>query len=193
MILVVDNYDSFVHNLARYLREAGEETLIIRNDAIGVGEALALAPRAVVLSPGPKRPADAGVCLPLLKALPDDVPVLGVCLGHQCLVEAFGGGIRRAAEPVHGEARPIYHDGEGVFTGIRSPMAAGRYHSLVGDLGAGDELIAAARSDRGELMAARRRRAPWHGVQFHPESVLTPDGKRLIGNFVHIVRTGRAS
>lgn len=193
MILVIDNYDSFVHNLARYLREAGAATMIARNDALGVEEAIALRPDAVVFSPGPKRPAEAGVSTPLLEALSDDVPVLGVCLGHQCLVEAFGGRIARAREPMHGDASLIHHDGEGLFAGLASPMMAGRYHSLVGELGAGDELVATAHSEIGELMAVRRRNAPWHGVQFHPESVLTPDGRRLIENFVRMVRTGSAA
>lgn len=184
MILLVDNYDSFVHNLARYFREAGEETLVIRNDAASAGELLSLAPKAVVLSPGPKTPREAGVSLALLAALPATTPMLGVCLGHQCLVEAFGGETVRAKAPLHGEASLVRHDGSGVFRGIGSPLEAGRYHSLVSVLGPGDDLIACAWSEEGELMGVRARGAPWFGVQFHPESLLTPGGRAVIGNFL---------
>lgn len=184
MIVVVDNYDSFVHNLARYLREEGAKTRIIRNDAASAEEIVAMAPAGVVLSPGPKTPREAGVSLDLLAALPAATPLLGVCLGHQCLVEAFGGRTARAGQPLHGEASPVRHDGSGVLAGISSPMMAGRYHSLISTLGGGEELFACGWSIEGELMAVRRKSAPWFGVQFHPESLLTPDGRTIIRNFL---------
>ncbi len=189
MILVVDNYDSFVHNLARYFREAGEETFVMRNDAASVGDLINLAPKAVVLSPGPKTPREAGFSLALLAALPATTPMLGVCLGHQCLVEAFGGETVKSKAPLHGEASLVRHDGTGVFAGIASPIEAGRYHSLVSALGRGDTLIPCAWSAEGELMGVRRREAPWFGVQFHPESLLTPKGRDLIANFIAFTET----
>jgi anthranilate synthase component 2/para-aminobenzoate synthetase component 2 len=192
MILIVDNYDSFVHNLARYIREAGRQTRICRNDVMSAEAMIDLDPTAVVLSPGPNGPAGAGVSMQLLALLPASVPLLGVCLGHQCLVEAFGGRIGRAREPLHGEASLIHHDGAGIFDGLASPMRAGRYHSLIGALNAPSELVACAWSTAGELMAVRRRSAPWHGVQFHPESVLTPNGRALIANFLRLVVERRA-
>ncbi|MGE0408372.1 MAG: aminodeoxychorismate/anthranilate synthase component II [Amphiplicatus sp.] len=191
MILVIDNYDSFVHNLARYVREAGEETLIIRNDVESAAALLALAPKAVILSPGPKTPREAGVCLPLLAALPATTPLLGVCLGHQCLVEAFGGRTVKAAVPLHGEARAVRHDGTGLFAGLASPLMAGRYHSLVSVLGPGDDLVACAWSEERELMGVRRRDAPWFGVQFHPESILTPHGRGMIDAFLRLTEAPR--
>jgi anthranilate synthase/aminodeoxychorismate synthase-like glutamine amidotransferase len=191
MILIVDNYDSFVHNLARYVREAGFETRVCRNDSMSAGEMLATAPDAIILSPGPNAPARAGVSMALIAEAPDTLPLLGVCLGHQCLVEAFGGRVGRAREPLHGEASAIRHDGEGLFAGVRNPMPAGRYHSLIGELGNSADLAACAWSQAGELMAVRRRSAPWHGVQFHPESILTPDGRSILANFLRLVETAR--
>lgn len=192
MILVVDNYDSFVHNLARYVREAGFETLVLRNDEMSAEAMLALGPEGIIISPGPNAPAEAGVSMRLIEKAPDSTPLLGVCLGHQCLVEAFGGRVRRAHEPLHGEASWIRHDGEGLFLGIDNPMQAGRYHSLIGELGAESDLAACAWSLAGELMGARRRTAPWFGVQFHPESVLTPSGRILLGNFLRLVKEDRS-
>jgi anthranilate synthase/aminodeoxychorismate synthase-like glutamine amidotransferase len=188
MIVVVDNYDSFVHNLARYFREEGAETRVIRNDAASAEAIIATAPAGVVLSPGPKTPAEAGVCLDLLASLPATTPLLGVCLGHQCLVEAFGGRTLRAERPLHGEASSVRHDGKGLFEGVPSPMAAGRYHSLISLLGEARDLVPCAWSEEGELMAVRRNGAPWFGVQFHPESLLTPDGRALIRNFIAVTR-----
>lgn len=198
MILIIDNYDSFVHNLARYIREAGADTLILRNDAESAGDMLARKPSGVVISPGPKAPKDAGVCLELLERAPAHLPILGVCLGHQCLVERFGGVTIRSCDPMHGEASDINHDGKGLFQGIASPMAAGRYHSLVSRLAEGNTdnvddkgtspLEACAWSSKGELMAVRHRRNPWHGVQFHPESLLTIEGRALIDNFLKEIR-----
>ena len=187
MILIVDNYDSFVHNLARYVREAGFATEVVRNDAMTASEMLSLSPEALIISPGPNAPQQAGASMALIASLPDRIPLLGVCLGHQCLVEAYGGEVRRAREPLHGEASLVRHDGAGVFEGLPDPMPAGRYHSLIGVLGSGPELEACAWSPAGELMGVRRRSAPWHGVQFHPESVLTPDGRALIANFLRLV------
>lgn len=191
MILIVDNYDSFVHNLARYVREAGFTAEVVRNDAMTAAEMLSLSPEAVIISPGPNTPREAGASMALIETLPDLIPLLGVCLGHQCLVEAYGGTVRRAREPLHGEASFIRHDGTGLFEGLPDPMPAGRYHSLVGVPGPSPELEACAWSPAGELMAVRRRRAPWHGVQFHPESVLTPDGRALLANFLRLIRRGR--
>lgn len=188
MILVVDNYDSFVHNLARYIREGGQETCVIRNDAMSVEAMLGLSPDAVVISPGPNAPAEAGVSMDLIRLLPPHVPLLGVCLGHQCLVEAFGGRVERAREPLHGEASAVRHDGEGIFAGLANPMLAGRYHSLIACLGSSADLVGCAWSQNDELMAVRRKSAPWHGVQFHPESVLTPAGRALIANFLDLAR-----
>jgi anthranilate synthase/aminodeoxychorismate synthase-like glutamine amidotransferase len=189
MILIVDNYDSFVHNLARYLREAGKRVVVMRNDAEHAEDVLQLPLEAVVISPGPKAPKDAGASLDVIRNLSRKVPLLGVCLGQQCLVEAFGGRTVRAIEPLHGEASPIFHDGRGVFRGVENPMMAGRYHALISELPAAGPLVACARSERGELMAVRHRDAPWHGVQFHPESLLTPAGRRLIANFLGEIGT----
>ncbi len=188
MIVVIDNYDSFVHNLARYLREEGAETRVIRNDAASAGEIIAMKPAGIVLSPGPKTPREAGVCLALLAGLPATTPMLGVCLGHQCLVEVFGGKTLRATRPLHGEASLVRHNAEGIFERLPSPMPAGRYHSLISTLNSDQELVACAWSEEGELMGVRRRSAPWFGVQFHPESLLTPDGRALIRNFVLLTR-----
>ena len=193
MILVIDNYDSFVHNLARYAREGGAPTHIVRNDASSVRALLALRPAGVILSPGPHAPKDAGVCLDLIAALPAETPLLGVCLGHQCLVEAFGGQTARAEVPLHGEARAVRHDGTGLFEGMASPIVAGRYHSLISMLPAGGELVANGWSGQGELMSVRHRSRPWFGVQFHPESLLTPDGPALIGAFLKRTKERRAA
>jgi len=193
MILVIDNYDSFVHNLARYVREASYDVKVIRNDAASVDELLRLEPDAVIISPGPKAPAEAGVSLDLIRNLRPGTPLLGVCLGHQCIVESFGGRTIRSIEPLHGEASAIRHDGCGVFAEIPSPMLAGRYHSLVAELADDGPLDACAFSEAGEVMAVRHRGAPWHGVQFHPESLLTPDGRKLMGNFLSEIKEWAAA
>ncbi len=193
MILMIDNYDSFVHNLARYVREAGYETLVVRNDAGYTEDLLHLSPQAVIISPGPKAPAQAGVSVDMIRQLSRSVPLLGVCLGHQCLVEAMGGRTAPAREPLHGEASLIHHDGAGIFSGIENPMTAGRYHSLVCELAPGGELVSCAHSEKGELMAVRHASAPWHGVQFHPESLLTPSGRALIANFLALTEQRAAA
>jgi len=184
MILIIDNYDSFVHNLARYVREDGAETLVVRNDAISVEECLKMRPSGVVISPGPKRPRNAGISMLLMEALPAVTPLLGVCLGHQCLVESLGGKTVRARHPVHGEARAIHHEGDRLFRDIPSPSLVGRYHSLVSVLAEDAPLSATAWSDERELMAVAHKERSWFGVQFHPESLLTPDGRTLIRNFL---------
>lgn len=188
MILVVDNYDSFVHTLARYLREAGLETRVVRNDAADAATLAATRPQGVVLSPGPKTPREAGVSMALLDALDAATPVLGVCLGHQCL-GAFGGGRTiRARRPLHGEASLVRHDGTGLFQDLPSPLAAARYHSLATTLPEEGAFVANAWSEEGEIMGLRRRDAPWHGVQFHPESLLTPSGRAIVERFAGLCR-----
>ena len=186
MILVIDNYDSFTHNLARYIREAGANTRIIRNDAMSADACLAMNPEGIVISPGPNGPADAGISLSLIALTPTELPLLGVCLGHQCLVESAGGVTHRATEPLHGMASEIVHDGTGLFKGISSPTSVGRYHSLISALPEQSDLRATAHSRAGELMAVEHRINPWFGVQFHPESLMTDCGRTLIGNFVHL-------
>ncbi len=184
MILVLDAYDSFVDTLARYLREAGCATRVQRVDTLSAPELLALEPQAVFLSPGPRRPSDAGAAPALCRMAPVDLPLFGVCLGHQCIVEAFGGRTVSAPEPMHGRASPIIHDGDALFDGVRSPFSAGRYHSLLGAPAPDGPLKAIAWGPRGEVMAVRHRSRPVVGVQFHPESILTPNGRRIIHNFL---------
>jgi len=184
MILLIDNYDSFVHNLARYVGELGLERQVRRNDAVSVEEVRAMRPEAIILSPGPCTPKEAGICVPLIKELAGEVPILGICLGHQCIAEAFGGTIRRAKTPRHGRASSIHHDGSAQFTHVPTPFSAARYHSLVADLPENGPLRAAAfAEDDGELMALRHESLALSGLQFHPESVLTPLGHRLLANF----------
>lgn len=185
MILVIDNYDSFVHNLARYLRELGRETVVRRNDAVELAEIEALGPSHILLSPGPRTPDHAGICVPLIRTLGARVPILGVCLGHQCIGQAYGGRVVRAGRPMHGKASRVRHDGEGVFAGLPDPLTATRYHSLVVSRdGLPGELEIAAESEDGEIMALRHRRHPVVGLQFHPESVLTDRGHDLLRNFL---------
>lgn len=186
MILLIDNYDSFVHNLARYVGELGRARQVLRNDAITVDEVLARAPGAIILSPGPRGPGEAGISVALVQAAATaGIPLLGVCLGHQCIAAAFGGAIRRSG-PVHGKSSRIEHDGSGIFDGIPSPFAAARYHSLVADLAPDGPLSATARAEDGTLMALAHDTLPIFGVQFHPESILTEHGHRLLGNFLDL-------
>ena len=189
MILVMDNYDSFVETLARYVREAGMPTRVLRNDAGTVDELLALRPTGVLLSPGPGRPQGAGICLEMIRAA-SQIPLLGVCLGHQALAEAYGGETVPAPTPMHGRASQIHHQGDLLFSGIASPFAAGRYHSLLGACGEDSPLEAIAWTDAGTLMGVRHRHFPHWGVQFHPESLLTPQGRVIIENFVAYCRAG---
>jgi len=185
MILVIDNYDSFVYNLARYVRELGAEPLVLRNDAITPEEAERLAPSHVIISPGPCSPAEAGVSTELVRRLGARTPLLGVCLGHQCIGAAYGGTIVRARRPMHGKTSRIRHEGTGLFTGLPSPLIATRYHSLViAPESLPAELRAIAWSDEGEIMAVQHERHPVTGVQFHPESVLTEYGYRMLDRFL---------
>jgi anthranilate synthase/aminodeoxychorismate synthase-like glutamine amidotransferase len=186
VILVIDNYDSFTFNLVQALQTLGAEVEVFRNDAIDVEGVRGLRPEAVVLSPGPCTPNEAGICVPLIRALSGKLPILGVCLGHQSIGQAFGGTVRRASRVVHGKSSEVRHGGTGLFTGLPRPLEVGRYHSLVVEastLPASLEPTATA-ADDGELMALRHRSHPTVGVQFHPESILTPDGPRLLGNFL---------
>ena len=191
MILVVDNYDSFTYNLVQYLGECGVEPVVYRNDAITVAEAVQLAPQAVVISPGPGVPAAAGISIPLIRALANQVPILGVCLGHQALGEAFGGRIVLAERIMHGKASPIAHTGEGLFAGLPPTFSGMRYHSLVVDAASlpAELAVTAWTADRprgAEIMGLAHRARPVFGVQFHPESILTQHGKLLLRNFISI-------
>jgi anthranilate synthase component 2 len=187
MILVIDNYDSFTYNLVQYLGEFGAEIVVRRNDAVTVAEVGAMAPSGIVLSPGPCTPAEAGVTVDVIRAWGASIPILGVCLGHQAIGEAYGGKVVRAARAVHGKTSRITHDGTGLFEGLPSPLEVGRYHSLVVErdsLPASLEVVATATDDPREIHALRHATHPVWGVQFHPESVLTPNGKQLLRNFL---------
>jgi anthranilate synthase component 2 len=194
MILVIDNYDSFTYNLVHYLAELGAEPLVRRNDAITVQDALALRPEAVLLSPGPCAPAQAGVCLPLLRAAPEGLPILGVCLGHQAIGEAYGGEVVRAQTLMHGKTSPIQHAGTGVFAGLPDPFTATRYHSLAVRRDAFPaELVVNAWTADGEIMGLHHRQRPVHGVQFHPESIATEGGHQLLANFLELAGVRRTA
>lgn len=187
MVLLIDNYDSFVYNLDRYLRELGAETLVVRNDAITLAEIARLRPEAIVLSPGPCTPTEAGITLEVVREFGPTIPLLGVCLGHQAIAAALGGAVIRADEPVHGQTSWITHRGRALFAGLPDPFAAARYHSLVVDesrLPADLEIT--ARTTEGLAMALAHRHWPVFGVQFHPESILTEGGHRLLRNFLGI-------
>ena len=183
MILLIDNYDSFTYNLAHLFQELGAEVEVVRNDKIDVAAAERRRPTHLVVSPGPGRPEGAGVSLELVKWLGPKVPTLGVCLGHQAIVEAFGGKVGQAQRLVHGKASEIDHDGRGLFSGLPDPLQGGRYHSLAATR-VPEELEVCATTDDGEVMAVRHRELPVAGIQFHPESVLTPDGAALAKNFL---------
>ena len=187
LILLIDNYDSFVYNLARYFQRLGQETLVVRNDAIDVAGVRRLLPDAVVLSPGPCTPHDAGCVLELVRNLADTFPFLGVCLGHQAIAAAWGGRIVRAAEPRHGRASEVLHHGQGLFAGAPNPLTAGRYHSLVVDEATLPPMLEiTARTADGTIMALQHRQRPVYGVQFHPESVLTEHGYALLASFLRL-------
>ena len=183
MILLIDNYDSFTYNLAHLFQELGAEVTVIRNDKIDADSAEQLAPSHLVISPGPGRPEQAGATLEIVQRLGPNVPTLGVCLGHQAIVEAFGGEVGQAKRLVHGKASSIAHNGQGLFSGLPDPLEAGRYHSLAATQ-VPDELGVCATTEDGEVMAVRHRELPIDGIQFHPESVLTPDGPALAKNFL---------
>jgi anthranilate synthase component 2 len=186
MIVVVDNYDSFTYNLVQYLGELGAAMTVVRNDAATVDEIAALNPGRIVISPGPGRPEDAGITMGLIRMLGERTPILGVCLGHQAIGAVFGGSVVRAAAPMHGKTSTIEHVGRGVFTGLSSPLVASRYHSLVvSEEGLPPELEVTARTvDDRAIMGLRHRTWPVHGVQFHPESILTGEGRRMLRNFL---------
>ena len=187
MILVIDNYDSFTYNLVQYLGELGADPRVVRNDALDVAGVEALKPERIVISPGPGTPDQAGVSLDIVRRLGASTPILGVCLGHQAIGQAFGGTVGRAKVQMHGKTSEIRHDGRGVFAGLSNPFTATRYHSLVilpATVPADLEVTAWA--EDGEIMGVRHRTLPVEGVQFHPESVLTLEGKRLLGNFLGV-------
>jgi anthranilate synthase/aminodeoxychorismate synthase-like glutamine amidotransferase len=188
MILVIDNYDSFTYNLVQYLGELGAEIRVKRNDEVSVGEVEAMAPEQILISPGPGRPEDAGVTADVIRRFGPSTPILGVCLGHQAIGMVYGGTVTRARVPMHGKTSMVAHDGKGVFRGLTAPFEAGRYHSLiVASDGLPDALEVSARTqDDGTIMALRHRSYPVHGVQFHPESVLTGEGRRMLRNFLDL-------
>ena len=182
-VLMLDNYDSFTYNLVHLLEELGADVVVHRNDALSVDQAEALEPTHVVVSPGPGRPGEAGISVDVIRRLGPRVPTLGVCLGHQAIVEAFGGEVGAARALLHGKASPVEHDGRGVFSGLPQGLEAGRYHSLAATR-VPDDLEVSARTPDGEVMGVRHRELPVEGVQFHPESVLTPLGPELLRNFL---------
>jgi anthranilate synthase/aminodeoxychorismate synthase-like glutamine amidotransferase len=185
MILLIDNYDSFVYNLARYLERLGREPVVVRNTDIDVAKIRELAPEAIVLSPGPCTPRQAGCSLDVVRQLHQDVPLLGICLGHQVIAEALGGRIVPAPEPIHGRTSPIHHDGQGIFTGLPNPITVCRYHSLVVDESTLPQgLQISARTNDGTIMGLRHRELPVVGLQFHPESILTERGYDLLSAFL---------
>ena len=186
MILLIDNYDSFTYNLAQYLGELGAAPLVRRNDEITLDEIASLGPSHIVISPGPGRPEDAGVSVDVIRRFGPKTPTLGVCLGHQGIGIAFGGEVVRASQLMHGKVSSVQHDGRGVFKGVSQPFVAGRYHSLVVAEPLPRELEASAHTDDGTIMGVRHRDYPIHGVQFHPESVLTGEGKQLLRNFLEL-------
>lgn len=190
MIVMIDNYDSFVFNVARYFERLGLDMRVLRNDAASVEAIVDMAPSAVVISPGPCAPAQAGISTEVVRRLSGHLPILGVCLGHQVIGEAFGGRVTHARMPLHGQASDILHNGERLFAGLPNPARAGRYHSLIVEETPemASALAVDARSPEGEIMALSHRIHPTYGIQFHPESVLTPDGLRLIANFIALAR-----
>ena len=186
MILVIDNYDSFTYNLVQYLGELGAEVRVVRNDAASIDSIGRARPERIVISPGPGRPEQAGITMDVIRQFGPTIPILGVCLGHQAIGAVFGGSVVRAVTPMHGKTSTIEHDGRGVFTGMTIPFVASRYHSLVvAEAGLPDDLEVSARTREDHtIMGLRHRRWPIHGVQFHPESILTEEGRRLLRNFL---------
>ncbi len=187
-ILVIDNYDSFVFNVARYFEELGRKVIVRRNDAIDITEIVAGAPAAIVISPGPGTPHDAGISLPVVEKLSGEVPILGVCLGHQCIGAAFGASVTPAKRPLYGRTSRVAHNGQNLFEGLPQPLTVGRYHSLIVERAPALEAAASidAVSEEGEIMALTHRSHPTYGVQFHPESILTEKGHALFGNFLRL-------
>jgi anthranilate synthase component II len=187
MILLIDNYDSFVHNLARYFRRLGQETQVVRNDALDADQAKRLGPRGIVISPGPCTPYEAGCSLDIVRRLGAETPILGVCLGHQAIAAALGGRVVRSSEPMHGRTSLVYHDGRGIFSGVPQPLRACRYHSLVVEESSlPPSLEVDARTENGIVMGLRHKVWPVVGLQFHPEAILTHGGYVLLGNFLRM-------
>ena len=187
MILLIDNYDSFTFNLVHFLGDLGAECDVVRNDALTADEALARAPDAIVISPGPCSPSEAGICLELIEAAAGRVPILGVCLGHQAIGQVFGGNVIRAPKPMHGKVGPVTHANSDVFAGLPSPFNATRYHSLIVDADTlPDSLETTAWTENGIIMGLRHRTMPIYGVQFHPESIASEHGHALLGNFLRL-------
>ena len=193
MILLIDNYDSFTFNLVQFLGDLGARCEVVRNDQISVADAIARAPEAIVLSPGPCTPNEAGICLALISAAAGRIPLLGVCLGHQAIGQAFGGEVVRAPAPMHGKVSHVRHDGSDIFAGLPSPFSATRYHSLIVRAETlPDVLVTTARTDDGLIMGLRHRSLPVFGVQFHPESIASEHGHDLLRNFLSIARGSNA-
>ena len=193
MILLIDNYDSFTFNLVHFLGDLGAKSQVIRNDAWTVQQALDSAPEAIVLSPGPCTPAEAGICCDLIQAAAGRIPVLGVCLGHQAIGQVFGGDVVRAPVPMHGKVSPVRHDGTDVFAGLPSPFRATRYHSLIVDAATlPGQLVPTAWTEDGTIMGLRHRTLPVFGVQFHPESIASEHGHDILANFLAIARGANA-
>lgn len=193
MLLFIDNYDSFTYNLVDYFGQITDQLKVVRNDAISVGEIHRLQPAGIVLSPGPGTPNDSGVCLEIVKKLSAEIPLLGICLGHQTIGQAFGARVVRAEQPVHGKISPIYHDGDPLFAGISSPFPATRYHSLIIEPNTlPDELKTIAYTEDGLIMAMRHSFYPVVGIQFHPESILTKDGMKMLQNWFTSIQKERA-
>ena len=187
MHLLIDNYDSFTYNVVQALGTLGAEVKVVRNDALSVDEAVALRPRSLIVSPGPGRPRDAGISLELIKRLAGETPILGICLGHQCIVEVFGGVVERAERVMHGKVSRIYHDGRTIYDGLGNPFEATRYHSLIApEASLPPELEVSSFTSDGEVMGVRHRELPVEGVQFHPESILTREGPPLLANFLQV-------
>lgn len=187
MILVIDNYDSFTYNLVQYFGELGADLRVVRNDQMGIAEIESLAPERIVISPGPCTPHEAGISSEVIKKFGERLPVLGVCLGHQCIGEVYGGEVVRADRLMHGKTSPIHHKGQGVFKGLPSPFQATRYHSLIVRRDTLPHLLEiTAETTEGEIMGLQHKTLPVHGVQFHPESILTKEGKKLLQNFLEL-------
>ncbi|OPY10753.1 MAG: Aminodeoxychorismate/anthranilate synthase component 2 [Syntrophus sp. PtaU1.Bin005] len=192
MILMIDNYDSFTFNLVQYLRQLGEDVEVYRNDRISLESIEKMEPAAIFLSPGPGAPKDAGVTADVIRAFYREIPIMGVCLGHQSIGYAFGAEVVRAGRIMHGKTSEIVHDGQTLFKGLPNPFPAGRYHSLILERGSlPDCLQVTAETEGGEIMGIRHREYPVEGIQFHPESILTPNGKRILRNFLKLIASGR--
>ncbi|MCK1712642.1 aminodeoxychorismate/anthranilate synthase component II [Bradyrhizobium sp. 143] len=195
MIAIIDNYDSFVFNVARYFRKLGEATEVVRNDAVSINDLVGLKPHAVVISPGPCSPMEAGISTAAIRELSGRVPLLGICLGHQCIGSVFGGRVARARHPMHGRSSRITHDGQWLFHELPSPLRVGRYHSLVVEVdeACAPDLTVTARSEEVEVMALVHRYQPTYGIQFHPESILTQKGLELFANFLRLAHDYRVA